>query len=174
MYEEAKHLSSGVTLRRTVDGPNTADHPVLDLLLSVLNYALQLVSLFMTSPCELMTDCQIGKTPAAEFEVMLMTSIMLSMEVAVDALDQGGRAVPRTTLQKRAYWTALAMSFADSLLLILMTFFSDATLLLIITWVFCFLTTCIAPVFTLTFRVEQCLSKYASTGYDKRAKHYSA
>ena len=125
--------------------PVESDHPGWDLVIYILNYVIQLFGVYSSCPMLIAEEGgESGDVSASVFALLLSTAL-LAADFATDAFDDDALAAPRSSALYNAFWGLAIMALANFLLFVQLAFFDASGTVFFAAWVFCLLSSLIAP-----------------------------
>lgn len=143
--------------------PVEGDHPGWDLIIYICNYVIQLFGVYSSCPM-LITD-EGGNTSdvSASVFALLLSTALLAADFATDAFDDDALAAPRSSALYNAFWGLAIMALANLLLFVQLACFDASGTGFLLAWVFCLLSSLIAPACLLKHQFNLFLAHHERT-----------
>lgn len=128
-----------------------ASHPGWDLVLYVLDYAMQLVGVFST---RFIISGSYSPAMSRGILALLFSVCLLSAEFATDAYDSGALLCKKGSLLRNSFWGLAVAAMMDFLLFVFIACNALPDIMLTIAWVICLLTSLFAPLLLLKYQFD--------------------
>lgn len=138
---------------------NENSHPGLDLLLYVMEYVVQLLSVYSSCPLMIAAENNANTVSTSMFTLLLSTGL-LATEFATDAFDNDAISAPRFSALSNAFWGLAIMAFANFLLFILLACLEVSGVVFSIAWVFCLVSSLIAPACLIKYQFDLFIARH--------------